>query len=68
MGFDSPVPTMRAQTRKSEYVNRRTCLYADLYQLAGESSVERFDHIARQIHIITFKIKSFSGGKNNEQD
>ncbi len=43
-------------------------LYAELHQAdLSTMSVQRFEHIYRQIHILTTKIKSFKGGMNNEE-
>ena len=44
-------------------------LYAELLStdISG-MSVQRFEHIYRQIHILTGKILSFKGGLNNGKD
>ena len=44
-------------------------LYAELLNtdIAG-MSVQRFEHIYRQIHMLTAKILSFKGGLNNGKD
>ena len=42
-------------------------LYAELQQAdTSTMSVQRFEHIYRQIHILTAKIKSFKRGLKNE--
>ncbi len=44
-------------------------LYAELLQTnIAEMSVRRFEHIYRQIHMLTQKIISFKGGLNNDKD
>ena len=41
-------------------------LYAELLSTdISEMSVQRFEHIYRQIHLLTQKIISFKGGLNN---
>lgn len=43
-------------------------LYASLLQTdTSTMSVQRFEHIYRQIHILTAKINSFKGGLKNEE-
>lgn len=44
-------------------------LYAELLStdITG-MSVQRFEHIYRQIHMLTVKILSFKGGLNNDKD
>lgn len=44
-------------------------LYMQLYQAdVSTMSVQRFESIYRQIHILTHKIKSFKGGLKNEAE
>lgn len=43
-------------------------LYVELHQADTRTmSVRRFEHIYRQIHILTAKIESFKGGLKNEE-
>lgn len=44
-------------------------LYAELLSTdLSEMSVQRFEYIYRQIHILTQKIISFKGGLNNDKE
>ena len=60
---------MKLGDKKSELEARRIELYAELLCTDTASmSVQRFEHICRQIHILTAKIISFKGGLNNGKE
>ncbi len=58
---------MKLGDKKREFRERRMDLYAELLSTAS-MSVQRFEHIYRQIHMLTVKILSFKGGLNNGKD
>ena len=59
---------MKLGDKRREFEERRMELYAELQQAdIAEMSVQRFEHIYRQIHQLTQKIISFKGGLNNEE-
>lgn len=64
-----PTIMMKLGDKKREFEERRMDLYAELLStdIAG-MSVQRFEHIYRQIHMLTAKILSFKGGLNNGKD
>ncbi len=45
-----------------EYSRRRLRLYADLYQRCGQMPLHSLEALARKIHAIDIKIRSFRGG------
>ncbi len=60
---------MKLGDKRREFRERRMVLYAELQQAnIAEMSVQRFEHIYRQIHLLTQKIKSFKGGLNNDEE
>ena len=60
---------MKLGDKKREFEERRMELYAELFSTdTMEMSVERFEHIYRQIHMLTQKILSFKGGLRNDKD
>ena len=60
---------MKLGDKKREFGERRMELYAELQQMnIAEMSVQRFEHIYRQIHILTQKIISFKGGLNYDKE
>ena len=60
---------MKLGDKKSELEARRIERYAELICTDTASmSVQRFEHICRQIHILTAKIISFKGGLNNGKE
>ena len=60
---------MKLGDKKRELRAIRTGLYAELFSAdSSVLSVERFEHVYRQIHILTQKILSFKGGLNNDKD
>lgn len=60
---------MKLGDKKREYMQRRTELYSHLLQSdIMAMSVQRFEYIYRQIHILTQKIKSFKGGLDNDKE
>ena len=60
---------MKLGDKKREFMARRTGLYAELFSADTSAlSVKRFEHVYRQIHILTQKILSFKGGLNNDKD
>ena len=60
---------MKLGDKKREFDERRMELYAELQQAnIAEMSVQRFEHIYRQIHILTQKIISFKGGLNHDKE
>lgn len=50
-----------------EYREQRADLYASLYQLAATASTQRFEHIARQAHILTIKIVNLKRGVKSDE-
>ena len=57
---------MKLGDKKREFEERRMDLYAELLSTdISTMSVQRFEHIYRQIHLLTQKILSFKGGVNN---
>lgn len=48
--------------RIQELRERRADLYCMLYQVGGSCSVARFEHLAREIHMITIKIICITKG------
>jgi len=57
---------MKLGDKKREFEERRMHLYAQLLSTdISTMSVQRFEHIYRQIHLLTQKILSFKGGLNN---
>lgn len=60
---------MKLGNKKSEFLERQMDIYAELLCTDTASmSVLRFEHIYRQIHILTAKILSFKGGLNNGKE
>lgn len=59
---------MKLGDKSKEMQERRMELYVELHQADTRTmSVRRFEHIYRQIHILTAKIESFKGGLKNEE-
>lgn len=70
-GSNPVIPTimMKLGDKKREFKERIMELYAELLSAdTSIMSVQRFEHIYRQIHILTGKILSFKGGLNNGKD
>ena len=62
-----PTIMMKLGDKIHEFKERRMDLYAELLSTDTASmSVQRFEHIYRQIHILTKKILSFKGGLKND--
>ena len=60
---------MKLGDKKREFKERIMELYAELLSADSSTvSVRRFEHVYRQIHILTSKILSFKGGLNNDED
>ncbi|MBP3776725.1 MAG: hypothetical protein J6I37_07045 [Prevotella sp.] len=59
---------MKLGDKLSEFEERRMELYAELLSSnIAEMSVQRFEHIYRQIHTLTQRILSFKGGLNYDK-
>lgn len=60
---------MKLGDKKREFKERRMDLWAELLSTdISRMSVQRFEHIYRQIHMLTAKILSFKGGLTNDND
>ena len=60
---------MKLGDKKSELEERRTDLYVVLLcSDTSAMSVQRFEYIYRNIHILTIKLLSFKGGLNNDKN
>ena len=58
----------RLGDKVSEYRERRLQLYIELHQMDGNASVQRFEHVLRLIHVLTYKIKSFKNSIHYEEE
>lgn len=57
---------MKLGDKKREFEEKRMDLYVELLSTNTASmSVQRFEYIYRQVHILTAKILSFKGGLYN---
>lgn len=53
---------LKGEKTKKELEDRRSCLYADLYQTCTKLSVRAMEELCRRIHSVEIKIHSFKGG------
>ena len=63
------IPTMmKLGNKKKEFEERRMLLYFELQRRGMSLSCQEFEHVIRQINILTYKIRSFKGGLYNDQE
>lgn len=59
---------MIGKLTKHELVMQRNALYADLYQACGNCTLSYLESICRKINALSWKIYSFKGGIQHDEE